>query len=198
MAENGEETENVSGEDSHGANSYFEAFAGIVAALDALAKAVTPDAGDDGTPPDQMPPPSCNSYFASFKAIQDALERVKAAVDERNAMPGAGLLDLVAPPATGGTVALVNKAVNAVSLDGTAVSLEFPAPVAGRGRSFVVRFVCTAETEWALPEGVSFEGDDDGVFADVGVGETAALFFCEVAEGVFLVSRKTVNAVTKE
>ena len=61
MAVNGNEIENPVGEDTHGANSYFEAFAGIVAALDALAKAVTPDADDDGTPPDEIPPPSCNS-----------------------------------------------------------------------------------------------------------------------------------------
>ena len=83
MAVNGDENDNAVGEDTHGANSYFEAFAGIVAALDALAKAVTPDADDDGTPPDEIPPPSCNSYFESFRAIQDALGRLKAATEER-------------------------------------------------------------------------------------------------------------------
>ena len=83
MAVNGDEIDNAVGEDTHGANSYFEAFAGIVAALDALAKAVTPDADDDGTPPDEIPPPSCNSYFESFRAIQDALGRLKAATEER-------------------------------------------------------------------------------------------------------------------
>ena len=68
---------------NHDQNSYFEAFAGIVAALDALAKAVTPDGSDDGTPPEEMPAPECNSYFASFKAIEDALARVREAVEER-------------------------------------------------------------------------------------------------------------------
>ena len=169
-------------------NSYFEAFAGIVAALDALAKAVTPDGSDDGTPPEEIASPDCNSYFASFKAIEDALSRVKDAVDERNALPDAGLFALAAPQVSGGTAAL----------DGAAVALAFPEPAAGLGRSFVVRFVCTAETHWTLPAGASFESDDDGVFSDVRAGETAALFFSEVAENVFLVSRKTVATVAKE
>ena len=317
MSDNGDEISQEATEDgAHSPNSYFEAFAGIVAALDALAKAVTPDAEDDGTPPNEMPPPSCNSYFASFTAIQDALGRLKAATEERladmtendpnfaawreaysiglgkgaspasngiaigwnstagsgtgtgsrdsgavavgkaaaalgvdavalgrNAVAGAsgarttqatvqlgagtnladgtlqfrswqlvnaqgkiplerlpdiGGMALVAPTVSDGTATLVDRAVNAIALDGTAVALAFPAAVAGRGRSFVVRFVCTAATAWTLPAGVSFESDDDGVFADVGVGETAVLIFSEVAAGVFLVSRKTVNAVAKE
>ena len=185
-------------DEAHKPNSYFEAFAEIVAALDALAKAVTPDDGDDGSPPDDLPAPCCNSYFASFRAIRDALARVKAAVDERNASPGGGGLDLVTPAVSDGTATLVNRAVNAVALDGAAVALAFPAAVAGQGRSFVVRFVCAADTDWTLPQGVSFESDDDGVFADVGVGETAVLIFSEVAANVFLVSRKTVSAVAKE
>ena len=179
-------------------NSYFEAFAGIVAALDALAKAVTPDGSDDGTPPEEIASPDCNSYFASFKAIEDALSRVKDAVDERNALPDAGLFALAAPQVSGGTAALANKAVNTVALDGAAVALAFPEPAAGLGRSFAVRFVCTAETHWTLPADASFESDDDGVFSDVRAGETAALFFSEVAENVFLVSRKTVATVAKE
>ena len=105
---------------------------------------------------------------------------------------------LVTPTVTGGAATLVDSAVNAISLDGTAVALAFPAAVAGQGRSFVVRFVCAADTDWTLPQGVSFESDDDGVFADVGVGETAVLIFSEVAANVFLVSRKTVSAVAKE
>ena len=185
-------------DEAHKPNSYFEAFAEIVAALDALAKAVTPEEGDDGTPPDDLPAPCCNSYFASFRAIRDALARVKEAVDERNVSPGARGFELVTPTVTDGTATLVNGAANAVALDGTAVALAFPAAVDGQGRSFVVRFVCTAETDWTLPQGVSFESDDDGVFADVGAGETAVLIFSEVAANVFLVSRKTVSAVAKE
>ena len=56
MAVNGDEIRPEVTEDGiHDPNSYFEAFAGIVAALDALAKAVTPEEDDDGTPPDEIP-----------------------------------------------------------------------------------------------------------------------------------------------
>ena len=316
MAVNGNENENPVGEEAHGANSYFEAFAGIAAALDALAKAVTPDEEDDGTPADEGERPSCNSYFASFRNIIDALGRLKTATEERlvalsekdpnfaawkeaysiglgkgaspasngiaigwNATAGSGTgtgardsgavavgkaasalgIDAVAigrgavagasgnrttqatvqlgsgtntadgtlqfrswqlvnaegkipaerlpemggmafvtPTASGGTATLVNKAVNAVALDGTAVAFAFPAAVAGQGRAFIVRLVCTAETAWTLPSGVTFESDDEEVFADVEVGETVALLFSEVAEGRFLVSRKTVKTVSRE
>ena len=199
MAFNGDEVRPDEPEDgAHNPNSYFEAFAEIVAELDALAKAVTPDDGDDGTPPEELPVPCCNSYFASFRAIRNALARVKDAVDERNASSGGGGLELVTPVVSDGTVALVNRAVNAIALDGTAVALAFPAADDGQGRSFVVRFTSTAETAWTLPAGVSFESDDESVFADIGVGETAVLIFSEVAANVFLVSRKTVSAVAKE
>ena len=316
MAVNGNEIENPVGEEAQGTNSYFEAFAGIAAALDALAKAVTPDEEDDGTPADEGERPSCNSYFASFRNIIDALGRLKTATEERlvalsekdpnfaawkeaysiglgkgaspasngiaigwNATAGSGTgtgardsgavavgkaasalgIDAVAigrgavagasgnrttqatvqlgsgtntadgtlqfrswqlvnaegkipaerlpemggmafvtPTASGGTATLVNKAVNAVALDGTAVAFAFPAAVAGQGRAFIVRLVCTAETAWTLPSGVTFESDDEEVFADVEVGETVALLFSEVAEGRFLVSRKTVKTVSRE
>lgn len=130
--------------------------------------------------------------FRSWQLV-NALGKIPA---ER--LPDIGGMSLVAPTVTGGAAAIVNKAVNAIALDGTAVALAFPAAVAGQVRSFVVRFICTAETAWTLPQGVSFESDDDGVFADIGVGETAVLIFSEVAAGVFLVSRKTVTSVAKE
>ena len=197
MAANEKEIHDDAESEVHDANSYFEAFAGIVAALDALAKAVTPDADDDGTPPDEMPPPRCNSYFASFKAIQDALERVKNAVEERNALPGAGLFDLVAPPVTGGTVAIVDRAVNAVSLMGGTLVLSPPASIEGKARSFVVRLTMAAETDWSFPSGVNFESDDEGVFGDIETGATATFFFTEVSENRFLVARQDAATVTK-
>ncbi|MBQ3807556.1 MAG: hypothetical protein II840_06325, partial [Kiritimatiellae bacterium] len=113
-------------------------------------------------------------------------------------LPEMGGMAFVTPTASGGTATLVNKAVNAVALDGTAVAFAFPAAVAGQGRAFIVRLVCTAETAWTLPSGVTFESDDEEVFADVEVGETVALLFSEVAEGRFLVSRKTVKTVSRE
>ena len=113
-------------------------------------------------------------------------------------LPDIGCMAFVTPAVADGTATLVNKAVNAVALGGTPLALAFPAAVEGQGRSFVVRFTCTAETAWTLPAGVSFESDDDAVFADIGVGETVVLIFSEVADGVFLVSRKTVTSFANE
>ena len=67
----------------HEPNSYYKAFDAIVAGLDELAKLLTPDEYDDGTPADEGVKPCCNSYFSSFRNIADALERVKYAAAER-------------------------------------------------------------------------------------------------------------------
>lgn len=67
----------------HEPNSYFEGFDDIVKALDALTKAVTPDTEDDGAPPEGRERPCCNSYFTSFGNVKEALERLKAATEER-------------------------------------------------------------------------------------------------------------------
>ena len=84
MAVNGDEIRpEEPEEDYHNPNSYFKELEGIVAALDALAKAVTPEEYDDGTPPEELPVPCCNSYFASFRNIRDALLRVRDATAER-------------------------------------------------------------------------------------------------------------------
>ena len=48
-------------------NAYFEELDGVAARLDAIAKTLTPDTGDDGTPPDAGGRTESNSYFASFK-----------------------------------------------------------------------------------------------------------------------------------
>jgi len=110
MAVNGNEIENPVGEDTHGANSYFEAFAGIVAALDALAKAVTPDADDDGTPPDEIPPPSCNSG-----AKCDALRVSEVIVNSDTKTIRGGLGSNVYPTVAEGAFAITNQIVSAVS-----------------------------------------------------------------------------------
>lgn len=200
MAVNGDEKRPGETEDGvNYPNSYFEAFDGIAAALDALAKAVSPDEADDGTPPDEMAKPSCNSYFASFRNISDALVRLKAATEDRLAeLSGTGGMAFVTPTVADGTAALDDKAVNAVTLDGRDLSLAFPAALAGRARCFVVRFTSTAETAWSLPAGVSFESDDDDVFAAIEVGDAVVFIFSEIAENTFMVSRKTVKAVVKE
>ena len=199
MAVNGDEIRpEEPEEDYHNPNSYFKELEGIVAALDALAKAVTPEEYDDGTPPDELPVPCCNSYFASFRAIRDAIGRVKDAVDERNASPGGGAFALVSARPSSGRVWLQNLAVNDVTLDGGSVAFLFPYATDGRGRAFAIRLTMAAVTEWSLPSGLAFESDDDGVFGEVAVGESAVFMFSEMTDGRFLVSRKTVNAVVKE
>ena len=201
MAFNGDEARPDVPE-THNPNSYFEAFAEIAAALDALAKAVTPDDGDDGTPPDEGEKPCCNSYFASFRNIRDALLRVRAAMAERidetkETVEFAGAFALAAPTAEGGVVQLKNLASNDVSLDGGSVAFAFPQRTPGSARSFALRLTMAASTEWSLPAGVSFESDDDGALGDVAVGETAVFMFTEMSDGLFLVSRKAASAVTK-
>ena len=194
----------------HEPNSYFKAFDTIVAELDELAKVLTPDESDDGAPADEGTRPCCNSYFSSFRNIADALERVKYAAAERIAESTDGMIpaeripkaassfDFAAPSAVHGSVALANHAVNAVVLNGTAVTFTFPAKTSGKARDFIVRLTMESATGWSLPEGVSFESDDGDVFAEVDAGATAVFFFFEVADDVFMVSRKTANAVAKE
>ena len=70
-------------EDTHDANAYFAAFDDIINALDDLSKVLTPDESDDNEPSDGETRPCCNSYFASFQNIRDALGRVKEATVER-------------------------------------------------------------------------------------------------------------------
>lgn len=197
-------------EEPHDPNSYFAAFDEIAAELDALAKAVTPDEYDDETPPDEGARPCCNSYFASFRNIRDSLRRLKEAVCDRIAESGDGLIpldripkeassfDFAAPAAVRGRIALANHAVNAVVLNGTDATFAFPTKISGKARDFIVRMTMDSATAWSLPVGVSFESDNEDVFAEVEPGTTAVFFFFEIANDIFMVSRKAVNAVAKE
>ena len=198
MAEENE-MENGSGDGAQNGNSYFGAFAGIVDALDAIAEAVAPAGADGGDPPAEPPGAGGdNSYFSSFRCIRDALSRVRDAVDARLALPPpTGAFALVSPQVEDGTIALRDNAVNDVALTGGAVAFAFPERAEGFSRSFILRLTMEAQTEWTLPDGVSFEGDDDDALGELAEGETAALFFSEVGEDVFLVSRKAARAVVK-
>ena len=208
MAFNGDETEAVG--EAHKPNSYFEAFDGIVAALDALAKAVTPDGGDDGTPPEEGARPCCNSYFASFRNITDALARLKSAVEERIAAGGgtipaerlpAGLtsFDIKTPFIDHTGAQLYDKAVNVYSFYGPSTSQNFrmPPKTAGKARSFMLRLTMTVATEWTLPQDVHYESDDESVFAEIEAGTTAVFMFTETSDNLFMVSRKNVRLVSK-
>ena len=196
-----DENEMADGNDggAQGENSYFGAFAGIVDALDAIAEAVAPAGADGGDPPAEPPGAGGdNSYFSSFRCIRDALSRVRDAVGARLALPPpTGAFALVSPQAEDGTIALRDNAVNDVALTGGAVAFAFPERAEGFSRSFILRLTMEAQTEWTLPDGVSFEGDDYDALGELAEGETAALFFSEVGEDVFLVSRKAARAVVK-
>ena len=196
-----DENEMADGNDggAQGGNSYFGAFAGIVDALDAIAEAVAPAGADGGDPPAEPPGAGGdNSYFSSFRCIRDALSRVRDAVDARLALPPpTGAFALVSPQVEDGTIVLRDNAVNDVALTGGAVAFAFPERAEGFSRSFILRLTMEAQTEWTLPDGVSFEGDDYDALGELAEGETAALFFSEVGENVFLVSRKAARAVVK-
>lgn len=122
--------------------------------------------------------------------IASVIAEAKIAID------GMGCLDLKSPTASGGTVALSNRAVNSVTLTGSQVAFSFPTAISGRGRAFVLRITMSSSTNWTLPSGVTFEGESD-VFDAVQAGETAVFIFSEMTAGRFLVSRKTVSTVTK-
>ena len=70
-------------DENHERNAYFAELDAIAAKLDETAKILTPDEGDDGTPPDAGERTESNSYFASFANIAAALERLKEAIAER-------------------------------------------------------------------------------------------------------------------
>ena len=70
-------------DENHERNAYFAELDAIAAKLDETAKILTPDEGDDGTPPDVGERTESNSYFASFANIAAALERLKEAIAER-------------------------------------------------------------------------------------------------------------------
>ena len=112
-------------------------------------------------------------------------------------LPDAGGLSFVSPAIAGGVAPIVNNAINMLSLDGTEQTLQFPEATTGRGRAFVVRFDCTAETAWHLPADVSFQSDDAEVFSDIVPGQTVVYVFSEIAESTFMVSRKILQSVAK-
>lgn len=191
-------------------NAYFAELDAIAAKLDETAKILTPDEGDDATPPEAGERTESNSYFASFANIASALERLKAAIAERIAADGgaipaerlpAGLtsFDIKTPFVDHTGTQLYDKAVNVLSLYGPSTSQNFrmPPKTAGKARSFMLRLTMTVATEWTLPSDVGYESDDEDVFAEIEAGTTAVFMFTETADNLFMVSRKNVRTVTK-
>lgn len=193
-------------------NAYFAELDAIAAKLDEAAKILTPDEGDDGTPPDGTEREESNSYFASFRNIASALARLNVAIAERIGASEEGIIpaerlpagiasfDIKTPFIDHGGAQLYDNAVNALSLYGpsTAYAYRLPAKTAGKARCFMLCLSMNAATEWTLPQDVAYESDDEGVFDEIEVGTTSVFMFTEIRDNVFLVSRKrNVRSVVK-
>lgn len=101
---------------------------------------------------------------------------------------------LAAVDTYGGVARLADRTVNSVPLNGTALAVEFPPPVAGKARDFLARFDVAAATELTWPSDVKFVTDDDDVFV-LDAPVEALLSFTEVAPGRFMVGRKDFEEV---
>ncbi len=125
---------------------------------------------------------------------------LKPAPDIATALEKAGAFALAFPSVSDGSVALADQSVNAVTFGEAPVALSFPERTDGFARSFVVRIAASAgsDARWTLPDDVSFESGENDALGDVPAGETAVIAFMEIAENVFMVSRKTVTPVAKE
>ena len=188
-------------------NAYFAELDAIAAKLDEAAKILTPDEGDDGTPPDGTEREESNSYFASFRNIASTLARLNEAIAQRidgvipaERLPaGIASFDIRTPSIDHSGTQLYDNAVNVLSLYGpsTAQTFKMPPKTAGKARSFMLCISMTAATEWTLPADVQYMSDDDGVFAEIEVGATSVLMFTEIYDNVFLVSRKNIKTVAK-
>lgn len=133
----------------------------------------------------------------TFTLLRPAPDIAAVITEAKDALAGLGALEFFSPSTSGGSVTLRNRAVNAVTLNGTSKAFVFPSAVEGKGRSFLLRITMSSATAWTLPTGITFESDDESVFADIEAGGTALFIFSEVTAGRFLVSRKTVATVTK-
>ncbi len=123
---------------------------------------------------------------------------LKAEPGIESSLAGAGALSFAAPAAADGVVALEDRAVNSVRLEGAATAFAFPAAAEGVGRSFLLKLEMAAATAWTLPADCAFESDDPDVFSEVEAGGTAVFLFSETGSGTFMVSRKALSAVSKE
>ena len=100
--------------------------------------------------------------------------------------------------ASSGFCNITNHAVNSITMTGDTVSFVFPADMAVRARSFILRITMQAATTWGFPPSTMvFESDDEDVFGEIEVGTTATFIFTEVSSGRFIVARKDTKSVTK-
>ena len=90
---------------------------------------------------------------------------------------------------------LTDRAMNALSLTGEAVTLQMPDMIPGKARDFLVRVTAETESDLLFTGAEAFEGDNQDVLMPPNAGETVIYFFTETAPDVLLVSRKVVTPI---
>ena len=140
-------------------------------------------------------------YFPclAFTILKPQPDIAEVLADARDAVNTAGAFALATPAIVDYEATLADRTVNVLPMPAESVALRFPEKIDGYARSFIVRMAASESSDglFSLPAGVSFESGDEDALADVPAGEVAILAFMEVAENVFMVSRRTVNTVTK-
>ena len=109
---------------------------------------------------------------------------------------------LVTKTISNNTVALDDRAINAVAVSSALASLtvNFPTATSGKVRDFGLRLTVasgiTTAPQLVLPQGVTCE-NADGTAPEIGAdGAATILYFTETASGVFLVKGETVQTIS--
>ena len=94
-----------------------------------------------------------------------------------------------------GHALLTDRAMNALSLTGEAVTLQMPDMIPGKARDFLVRVTAETESDLLFTGAEAFEGDNQDVLMPPNAGETVIYFFTETAPDILHVARKVVTPV---
>ena len=94
-----------------------------------------------------------------------------------------------------GHALLTDRAMNALTLTGEAVTLQMPDMIPGKARDFLVRVTAETESDLLFTGAEAFEGDNQDVLMPPNAGETVIYFFTETAPDILHVSRKVVTPV---
>ena len=94
-----------------------------------------------------------------------------------------------------GHALLTDRAKNALTLTGEAVTLQMPDMIPGKARDFLVRVTAETESDLLFTGAEAFEGDNQDVLMPPNAGETVIYFFTETAPDILHVSRKVVTPV---
>ena len=96
-----------------------------------------------------------------------------------------------------GHALLTDRAMNALSLTGEAVTLQMPDMIPGKAREFLLRVKAHGECSLAFGGTAVFEGEYGSLDSPLD-GETVIYFFTETDADVFLVSRRIVSQIESE